>query len=443
MLPGVQRSGAGASPQLSALQVERDVLSSHLDSLQRQYVESQLQYQRLAVELEVSRAGRAALDQERESLAATIDLLQAKILKLDSESKGAQGDENVRLEMVASLQEQNRQLQQQRGALALELQTAREALAAAQHRAAQVAADAAETSASGGAATRLEAQLAAKARETRALVDQISAMSELIYEQVAQGQAAQQRLAQMSAELESVRQARASAAELQRQLAEARDGWRAAEERNTELQGRSVKAMAARAAAESKLAEVASLQGKLAAVQPGGEKELERVQAAGPGDVQLVSKEVEALRVQLDEREREVASLKAALLDRRAMAATIRQGKLHGIIPPAAAFVNTQRFWVPAPLLYDFVRCWLVREADMQAAGGFLGLQVVPEEDGVVTVSSHWAEVPQWEAWSTSTAARRHHLPSGIYQYVPKRGEGFPEDFVPFKDLSKPVDPKY
>jgi hypothetical protein len=43
-----------------------------------------------------------------------------------------------------------------------------------------------------------------------------------------------------------------------------------------------------------------------------------------------------------------------------------------------------------------------------------------------------WASIPEWEAWSLSAECRRSHLPGGLYQWVPGKGEGFPEDFVPF-----------
>ncbi len=50
-------------------------------------------------------------------------------------------------------------------------------------------------------------------------------------------------------------------------------------------------------------------------------------------------------------------------------------------------------------------------------------LQVRAEGEGVVRVATHWASVPAWEAWSASELARRQHLPTGVYQYVPKKGE--------------------
>lgn len=65
--------------------------------------------------------------------------------------------------------------------------------------------------------------------------------------------------------------------------------------------------------------------------------------------------------------------------------------------------------------------------------------QVRQEAPQVFVVVSHWASVPAFERWSLSAECRRHHLPSGIYQFMPRRGEGFPEDFVPIKDPPSPA----
>ena len=34
-------------------------------------------------------------------------------------------------------------------------------------------------------------------------------------------------------------------------------------------------------------------------------------------------------------------------------------------------------------------------------------------------------------------------LLQGVYQYVPGKGEGFPEDFIPFKQMDAMVNAKY
>ena len=34
-------------------------------------------------------------------------------------------------------------------------------------------------------------------------------------------------------------------------------------------------------------------------------------------------------------------------------------------------------------------------------------------------------------------------LVQGVYQYVPAKGEGFPEDFIPFKAMDTLVNAKY
>lgn len=54
-----------------------------------------------------------------------------------------------------------------------------------------------------------------------------------------------------------------------------------------------------------------------------------------------------------------------------------------------------------------------------------------------------WQSIPDFESWSLSDAARRSQLPDGVCQVVPKKGEGFPEDHMPFKDLEDAVVAKY
>lgn len=105
-------------------------------------------------------------------------------------------------------------------------------------------------------------------------------------------------------------------------------------------------------------------------------------------------------------------------------------------------FTNTNRFWVPLDVIEAFEREWRHREAAMKEADGFLGLSV-DRKGEEYTVSSRWASIPQWEAWSCTNVARRSHMPLGVLQYVPKKGEGFPDDFAPFKDMTQAVNPKY
>lgn len=111
--------------------------------------------------------------------------------------------------------------------------------------------------------------------------------------------------------------------------------------------------------------------------------------------------------------------------------------------PPAnQPFINHLRFQVPPPLQKAFESAWRERELDMRGAPGFQGFKM--EQDGEqYMVSSSWDTIPNWEAYSLSPAARRSHLPWGIYQRVPDKGEGFPEDFVPFVDFSEAVNAKY
>jgi heme-degrading monooxygenase HmoA len=68
-----------------------------------------------------------------------------------------------------------------------------------------------------------------------------------------------------------------------------------------------------------------------------------------------------------------------------------------------------------------------------------------PTSDGGmdVVVSSLWESIPVWESWSKSAAGTQQHMPTGVYQYVPAKGEGFPEAFVPFRDYDAAVNAKY
>jgi heme-degrading monooxygenase HmoA len=68
----------------------------------------------------------------------------------------------------------------------------------------------------------------------------------------------------------------------------------------------------------------------------------------------------------------------------------------------------------------------------------------VTSDGGVdVVVSSLWESIPAWESWSKSAAGTQQHTPNGVYQYVPAKGEGFPEAFVPFRDYDTAVNAKY
>ncbi|GMH35096.1 hypothetical protein BSKO_02964 [Bryopsis sp. KO-2023] len=105
-------------------------------------------------------------------------------------------------------------------------------------------------------------------------------------------------------------------------------------------------------------------------------------------------------------------------------------------------FKNTNRYWVPLDAVEAFEKEWRHRELYMQEMDGFRELTVSREDEDYV-VSSVWQSIPEWEKWSLCPVARRSHLPGGIYQYVPDKGAGFPDDFVPFKDLQKAVSAKY
>jgi len=110
--------------------------------------------------------------------------------------------------------------------------------------------------------------------------------------------------------------------------------------------------------------------------------------------------------------------------------------------PSETPFTNTNRFIVPKSCRSAFEAEWRQREKDMEKFAGFVDFRLVSDGENFI-ISSSWASIPDWEAWSLSPVCRRSHLPWGIWQHVPKKGEGFPEDFVPFIGYDEPVNAKY
>lgn len=98
---------------------------------------------------------------------------------------------------------------------------------------------------------------------------------------------------------------------------------------------------------------------------------------------------------------------------------------------------------MPEDKLEEFEATWHEREEFMQQMPGFLGFSMERQDGSDFVTTSKWASIPEWEAYSLSEIARRSHLPWGVYQYVPAKGEGFPEDFIPFKAMDTLVNAKY
>ncbi|KAL3157072.1 hypothetical protein ABBQ38_001319 [Trebouxia sp. C0009 RCD-2024] len=111
--------------------------------------------------------------------------------------------------------------------------------------------------------------------------------------------------------------------------------------------------------------------------------------------------------------------------------------------PKSKPFSNINKFIVPEDKLEEFEATWHEREEFMQQMPGFLGFSMERQDGSDFVTTSKWASIPEWEAYSLSEIARRSHLPWGVYQYVPAKGEGFPEDFIPFKAMDTLVNAKY
>ncbi len=94
---------------------------------------------------------------------------------------------------------------------------------------------------------------------------------------------------------------------------------------------------------------------------------------------------------------------------------------------------------MPPHLVFEFMKALGTREAAMQHAPGCLGMLVEHRGAEVYEVCSMWLSIPDWEAWSAGKVSRLLTLPTGVLQYAPGKGEGFPEDYVPFKDMAGEV----
>jgi heme-degrading monooxygenase HmoA len=127
-----------------------------------------------------------------------------------------------------------------------------------------------------------------------------------------------------------------------------------------------------------------------------------------------------------------------------APAAAVAPAKPAAKDPATTPFTNTQRFVVSPSSAASFQTAWREREAAMRQSPGFQGLSVISDGlTGDTVVSASWASIVDFERWMTLDACRRSHLPPGVWQYVPRKGEGFPEDFVPFVSYDEPVNAKY
>lgn len=169
---------------------------------------------------------------------------------------------------------------------------------------------------------------------------------------------------------------------------------------------------------------------------------------------------------------------------------------------PAGAkpFTNINRFHVPAAAAPAFEAAWRSREQSMRKHPGFVSLSIEKTNATTYVVKNTWASIPEWEAWSLSNECRRSHMPyvsiiryggsvcsstaaplllaarsqpatrpplsctaaltdtrsthyapaprpiaaaQLVWQFVPGKGEGFPEDFVPFLEYTEAVNAKY
>ena len=87
--------------------------------------------------------------------------------------------------------------------------------------------------------------------------------------------------------------------------------------------------------------------------------------------------------------------------------------------------------------------CCYVQMGDHPAVGGLL---IEPRGTPVASPlgeSAHVQRSGNAPFWPASNNLQLIVCVQGVFQFVPDKGAGFPEDFIPFKDLDKPVNAKY
>lgn len=96
------------------------------------------------------------------------------------------------------------------------------------------------------------------------------------------------------------------------------------------------------------------------------------------------------LSAQLETEKQKLARAESILTLRVQAEAAVRRGIPPGQAPNVA-FANTNRFWVPEGLIFDFTKSLARREIALHSAEGFLGMVVKQPEVGVSYLLS-WFE---------------------------------------------------
>ncbi|EFJ49730.1 hypothetical protein VOLCADRAFT_89483 [Volvox carteri f. nagariensis] len=458
----------------------RDQLLAERDHLATQLREAHEELKRASEGMEVREGALEALRQSQKQLQEELQDAVARLQAVDRST------EELRTQLT-SLESSRAAAASERDDLACHLQELVEQLNDLFSAEQAVDAAAATTAAPGGgdipAAAPSAASAAAHLDQLRATTEGAFAALRVARTELGLLRSENQHLAQRAEALTSCNTELAAAADiLKQQVAEARtelDEQRreAAELRSREaaLQAELATAVSERRAAEAAVAAQVAQREELAAAVVQLTAFRDAAAAAGLGHVELAQMvtQITTLKEQLSvsrasetELKRRLAAAEVALLDSRRAAAATEAGLvseleasrrdaaelravLHSrtlatqaarragmpLAPAEGHLVNTNRFWVPADVMYDFVKAVAAREAVLVEARGFLAISVLSEEHNVMVVSTQWDSPTSFESWSRSAAARRHHYPAGVYQFAPRRGEGVPEDYLPFKDL--------
>jgi heme-degrading monooxygenase HmoA len=157
------------------------------------------------------------------------------------------------------------------------------------------------------------------------------------------------------------------------------------------------------------------------------------VRACAAADAAAAAEREAALAAEAEEARAALEDARALYGRRSAVARAAKQQRA----PPAelVGHTSSNRYLVPPHATFDFLAAIVARGAALEGAPGFLAIQVAaePQREGAFRVSTLWESPAACSAWAASGTARRSHdLPDAVRQFAPARGEGVPEDHMPF-----------
>ena len=425
---------------------KRLILQSELMQAEHKSLESSFKVEALVIELETAKRERAVLEERSERQAVTLSMMEARSVKLATECTGLRdslkraeaGRDHVGAEKEIELKDLRSMLKVKEGQvdeLKDELERSKAELANLQAMVTETRK--AQDVSSQSQALTIKSLQEALIREQEMRIDLERRSSEQSFDDL------RSQLREVSLDRglleENLRHA-------VRQSLGMRSILKVKEEQVDELKVELERSTSAKDEAIGRLQVVSD---ELLKAQESRSEAMSTLQDATNQIDQLVkdsAKREDNMRATNNELSRRIEVTERANLTRAKARALSQSTKLPFSDLPG--FSNTNKFSVEDRDLLEFMRSISIRSEALSSASihGFMGLTVRPDSErrGVYEITTNWETVGSWEAWSRSRESRKlEPLPLGVLQFVPARGEGFPEDNVGFKDLTSHVDAKY